>query len=134
MRSPTLCTDEEITRMVHSFYADVRQDVLLGPIFNTHVQDWDHHLARLSDFWSSMLRGSRAYSGTPMARHVALPGLNGQLFQRWLALFRVTTQAQANKAMGQLAYESAERIAQSLWYGYQFSKDPDAPVQELPRG
>jgi len=41
--------DETIIRsLVHGFYAKVRQDSKIGPVFN-HVigDDWDHHLAKM---------------------------------------------------------------------------------------
>ncbi|MCW5605191.1 MAG: group III truncated hemoglobin, partial [Burkholderiales bacterium] len=76
MYAPDLCTDGEIADMVHAFYAKVRCDEVLGPIFETHIDDWDHHLAKLVDFWSSVLRGTRRFSGAPMPKHAALPGLN----------------------------------------------------------
>ena len=134
LRAPNLCTEQEITDLVHDFYATVRQDALLGPIFNAHVQDWDHHLAKLVDFWSSILRGTQRFKGTPMPKHVALPNLNAELFKRWLALFCEATAAQPNEAMGQKAYEMAQRIAQSLWFGYQLSRCPDLTPRELGHG
>jgi hemoglobin len=45
-----------IHRLVHAFYAKVRLDPALGPIFNREIGDgWDHHLAKLCDFWSSVM-------------------------------------------------------------------------------
>ncbi len=134
MTATELCTDDEVARMVHAFYASVRRDEVLGPIFDRHVDDWDHHLAKLVDFWSSILRRTGRFTGAPMPKHVALPGLSTELFQRWLALFRETTAAQPNQAMGEQAYAMAQRIAQSLWYGYQLSHDPDALPTELAHG
>jgi hemoglobin len=128
MGTPDLCTEQEIKTLVHAFYAKVRRDEVLGPIFNHHVDDWDHHLAKLVDFWSSVLLGTRRFSGTPMAKHVALPELSAELFQRWLMLFQETTSLQPNHAMGERAHALAQRIAQSLWYGYQISRCP----HELP--
>lgn len=128
-----LCSEDDVTRLVHAFYARVRQDPVLGPIFNAHVDDWDHHLAQLVDFWSSMLRRTGRFSGAPMPKHAALPGLNADLFQRWLALFRETAALQPNLAMGQQACAMAERIAQSLWLGYQMNRDPDAMPMAFPR-
>lgn len=132
MPSSDLCTDAEISAMVHAFYADVRRDPALGPIFNEHVDNWDHHLAKLVDFWSAVLRGTGRFSGAPMPKHAALPGLTPELFQRWLALFRETTAALPNHAMGEQAYMLAQRIARSLWYGYQLSRNPDALPGDLP--
>ncbi len=120
--------------MVHAFYASVRKDEVLGPIFDQHIDDWDLHLAQLVDFWSSILLRTGRYTGTPMPKHVALPDLSAELFQRWLALFRETTAAQPNQAMGNQAYAMAQRIAQSLWYGYQTGRNPDALPTTLGNG
>lgn len=132
MPSPDLCTDEEIARLVHAFYAKVRRDETLGPIFNEHVADWEHHLEKLVDFWSTVLRGTGRFTGTPMLKHTAIPGLTAELFQRWLALFLETTSAQPNQYMGEQAYALAQRIARSLWFGYQSSRNPDRLPTDIP--
>lgn len=132
MPSADLCTEAEVTAMVRAFYADVRRDAVLGPIFNEHVDNWDHHLAKLVDFWSSVLRGTGRFTGAPMPKHAALPGLTPDLFQRWLALFRETTATLPNRAMGAQARLLAQRIARSLWYGYQLSRNPNTPPSDLP--
>jgi hemoglobin len=132
MLNPELCTDDEVSQLVHAFYAKVRQDEVLGPIFNSQVHDWDHHLVTLVNFWSSILRGTGSYSGTPMQKHAAMAHLDESLFKRWLALFDETTKEQANQAMGQRAITSAHRIAQSLWYGYQMARRPNSIPVDLP--
>ena len=125
-----LCTEDEVARLVHAFYARVRQDDQLGPIFNAHVANWEHHLAKLVDFWSSILRRTGRFTGAPMPKHAVLPGLTAELFQRWLNLFRETAATQSNRAMATQACLMAERIAQSLWMGYQISRDADSvPLQ-----
>jgi hemoglobin len=129
-----LCSEDEVSDLVHAFYARVRQDEALGPVFEAHVDDWDTHLAKLVDFWSSILRRTGRFTGAPMPKHAALPGLNAELFQRWLTLFRETADAQPNRAMGEQACAMAERIAQSLWMGYQISRDPDVLPTGLARG
>lgn len=131
MATSALCTDEEISWMVHHFYAKVRRDEVLGPIFNRHISDWDHHLSKLVDFWSSILCGTGRFSGTPMPKHAALPGLNAELFRRWLSLFHETTQELDNEAMREQANSMAQRIAQSLWYGYQIQRNPEQFPAEL---
>jgi len=125
MPSPDLCSEEEIHWLVHAFYARVRQDDILGPIFNQHITDWDHHLSKMVDFWSSALRGTARYRGTPMPKHVALPDLKAATFEHWLALFRSTTSELTNEPMRMRVNELAQRIAQSLWYGYQLYRHPD---------
>ncbi|WP_406625261.1 group III truncated hemoglobin [Acidovorax sp. SDU_ACID1] len=132
--SADLCTEAEISELVHAFYARVRQDEVLGPIFDAHVDDWDHHLAKLVDFWSSILRRTGRFSGSPMTKHAALSDLSAELFHRWLALFRETAAEQPNRAMAAQACAMAERIAQSLWLGYQLNRSPDAMPTELVHG
>lgn len=130
MPDPHLCSEEEIQELVSRFYARVRRDDMLGPIFNAHVQDWDAHLVKLCDFWSSALRGTRRFRGTPMPVHAALPGLKAELFQHWLQLFDATAAELPNQALRERASELAHRIADSLWYGYQLANQaPQAPEQ-----
>jgi hemoglobin len=125
MPTPDLCTEAEVHDLVHAFYASVRGDAQLGPIFAAHVRDWDRHLATMVDFWSGALRGTARFRGTPMPKHIALPGLSADLFRQWLRLFRATTAGLPNAAMGQRADDLAERIAESLWYGYQMSRQAE---------
>ena len=129
MPSPDLCSEEEIRHLVDDFYGRVRGDAMLGPIFDAQVRDWGTHLAKMVDFWSSALRGTARFRGTPMPKHVALPGLSAELFGRWLSLFDETTSTLANAPMRERANELARRIAESLWYGYQISHQGTA----LPR-
>jgi len=126
MPERNLCDEAEVTALVHTFYARVRQDEVLGPIFDAHIGDWERHLDRLVDFWSTILRRTGRFSGAPLPKHAALPGISAALFQRWLKLFRENAVAQPNQAMAAQACAMAERIAQSLWMGYQISRDHEA--------
>ncbi|MCW5624206.1 MAG: group III truncated hemoglobin [Burkholderiales bacterium] len=132
MTDPALCTDEEIAVLVHAFYGKARLDPELGPIFNAHVADWNHHLGQITDFWSGVLRGTGRFTGAPMPKHMALPDLTAALFQRWLALFRETAAEQPNRAMADRATMLAQRVANSLWYGYQINRHPETLPSLLP--
>ena len=81
--------DEAAIRgMVHAFYARVREDELLGPVFAPRIGDaWDHHLDRMVAFWSAVLLGRPGFRGNPVAKHRAIPELTPQHFDRWMALF-----------------------------------------------
>ena len=125
MPSPELCTEAEVAELVTTFYAKVRDDAILGPIFERHVADWGVHMPKMIAFWSAALRGSRSYRGNPMVVHRALPDLTRSLFERWLDLFHDSTNALSNRAMAERAGELSQRIAQSLWYGYQLQREPD---------
>lgn len=134
MPSSSLCTEDEIVQLVHSFYSNVRSDEVLGPIFDAHVKDWDRHLPTMVAFWSSALRGTGTYRGTPMPVHAALPGLTHRLFERWLDLFAASASRLPNRDMAERAVDLAQRIAQSLWYGYQSSREPGPTSAHLPAG
>lgn len=131
MGTDELCTEEEVASLVHAFYARVRRDEVLGPIFDARITDWDHHLAKLVDFWSAILRRTARFSGAPMPKHAALRGLSMELFERWLGLFEATLAEQPNRAMAEQAGQAARCIAQSLWMGYQMSRDPNAIPEGL---
>ncbi|WP_370541298.1 group III truncated hemoglobin [Acidovorax sp. IB03] len=63
-------TVESISELVHAFYADVRQDALLGPVFDEALNgQWDEHLHRLVDFWSTVLLGSRSFKAMLIKVH-----------------------------------------------------------------
>lgn len=130
MSQYAICTEGEIKSLVDAFYTTVRQDELLGPIFNGHIHDWDTHLNKLVDFWCAILLGSRRFSGTPMPKHIALPDLSAELFEHWLSLFHQTLAAQSNRALQAQAELMAGKIANSLWMGYQMHRQPE----ELPTG
>lgn len=82
--------DAYIAGFVEAFYARIRGDALLGPIFAARITDWPLHLERMKTFWRSILLGSGEYSGNPMERHLALTGVGRDHFAHWLELFHAT--------------------------------------------
>lgn len=122
MPDDVLGTDEEITRMVYSFYDKVCDDEVFCSIFSRHVSDWNSHLPVIGDFWPSAHCRTARFGGSPVPKHAALPGLGIEPFQHWLMLFGKTTDALPHTAFGQRARDLARRIAQSLWYGYLMSQ------------
>lgn len=129
-----LCSEAEISELVRAFYARIREDEQLGPIFDEHVADWNAHLGKMADFWSALLLRTGRFSGSPMSRHAALSGLSADLFRHWLVLFRETAAAQPNRQMAEQACVMAESIAQNLWVGYQNSRSPGAVLTGLAHG
>lgn len=83
-------TEAMIHDLVHAFYARVRQDAALGPIFHRAVRDWDAHLSKLCDFWSAIMLGTGRFKGAPVAVHAQLPAVHAAHFAQWLLLFRQT--------------------------------------------
>jgi hemoglobin len=110
-------TEAMIRELVHTFYARVRDDALIGPIFNARIEDWPAHLDKLCGFWSSVLLMTGRYKGTPMQAHAALPNLSDEHFARWLALFGTTAQATCSTEAARLFIDRSQRIAASLQLG-----------------
>jgi hemoglobin len=108
----------DVARLVNVFYDRVRDDRLLGPIFDdiAHV-DWATHLPRMYDFWESVLFGTATFKGTPLAVHRSLAQqapLTTEAFERWVALFQTTVDDFFTGAVADHAKNSAVRIAATL--------------------
>ncbi len=111
----SLPSEEQIKELVDCFYSRVRQDELLGPVFAGAIGDhWEEHLTKMSDFWSTVVLASRRYKGNPMQVHINLPRLNQEHFDRWLALWRVTTSELLDQAHAQVFVKKAEFMAERL--------------------
>jgi hemoglobin len=115
----TEIVDEEgIRRLVHRFYGRVREDDLIGPIFTARIEDWDHHLAKLCDFWSSVILRTRRYEGRPMRAHLLLPmRIEAAHFDRWLELFEQTAREEFSPGAAELFLMRARQIADSFEMG-----------------
>ena len=112
-----------ISSFVDRFYARVREDELLGPIFDDRILDWPAHLEQMKRFWRSVLHNSGEFSGSPMRKHVAIDGLEERHFAHWLELFRETlvdgeTDSRATDHVG----AKARIIAESLLIGIQLQR------------
>jgi hemoglobin len=83
-------TEEQIHAVVVEFYRRARRDDRLGPLFEKHVEEWDGHLTRMTDFWSAALLRSGRYSGKPVEQHRVISGLSLGHFDRWIGLFEAT--------------------------------------------
>ncbi len=108
-------TEADLARLVHRFYAKVRLDPELGPVFNDAVDHWPDHLETLTHFWSSVMLTSGRYKGSPMAAHLKHGRrLRPEMFDRWLALWRETARETLSEADAAAVITKAERIAESL--------------------
>jgi hemoglobin len=74
-----------LERILDRFYERARHDAVLGPIFGTHIHDWDSHLQTVTNFWSNHTGGPVLYRGG-MGKHLRL-GLTAEHFERWLGLW-----------------------------------------------
>lgn len=106
-------TEPAIAALVHRFYAKARRDPAIGPVFNDAVGDWDEHLKKLCDFWSSVMLGTGRYKGNPMAAHLKHP-IEPAFFARWLLLWRETAGELFAPDLAAQFRDKAERIGESL--------------------
>ena len=120
-----------IERLVREFYCRARRDPLIGPIFETHVPNWDDHIARICDFWSSVVLMTGRYHGQPMAAHFPLP-VGGPQFARWIEIFTETANELCPPAAAALFIERAQRIAESLRLGLAAQKGEAGPLHARP--
>src|SRR3982751_1593265 len=109
-------TESEISTLVDTFYAKVRRDPDIGPIFNAIVGDWPHHLATLKDFWSTVLLTTGRYKGDPMMTHLQLP-LDPDHFTRWLDLFAETANEVLSPSHAREVIVKSQRIAENFKAG-----------------
>jgi hemoglobin len=104
-----------IDHFVETFYARVRDDDLIGPIFGERVANWPAHLARMKAFWRSVLHNSGEFSGNPMLKHLVIPGIELAHFSRWLDIFYATLRdAEGHPEATALVGGRARMIADSL--------------------
>lgn len=114
-RQATGLDEAVLERLVRRFYATARQDPLIGPLFDG-IGDWERHVARIHDFWSSVALKTGRYHGQPLAAHASL-ALEPEHFARWLALFERTARETCPPEGAEYLLERAARIAGSLEHG-----------------
>lgn len=107
--------EDSLARLVDRFYAAVRSDALIGPVFNDAIDDWPYHLDKLTAFWSSLMLTTGRYKGTPMAAHFKHRArITPAMFDRWLVLWRAATEAEMPPAAARSMQAKAERIAENF--------------------
>jgi hemoglobin len=123
-------TEAAIEAVVGAFYAKVRQDPLLGPVFARSIPDesWPKHLAIIRDFWSSVMLKTGRYQRNPFAAHVRVEGIRPELFERWLHLWRETCHDVLSPEPADALYEKAVAIGDSLRAGLFFRPGAPRPV------
>jgi hemoglobin len=76
------------------------------------------HLAKRSDFWSSIMLSTGRGKRHPMREHFKLPpNIQPAHFDRWLSLWRQAMDEVMRPDIGALFRENASRIAQSFMLG-----------------
>ena len=104
---------EGLSRLLRHFYADVRQDPLIGPIFNAQIKDWKHHLEVIASFWETIIGGPSTYAGPMPMKHLTLR-LREKDFERWLFLWQANCRTQLSSDVAKEMIDLANHIAHRL--------------------
>lgn len=127
--------EDDLSALVQAFYARIRADEELGPLFNDAIADWPEHLEKLSAFWSSVMLTTGRYKGQPVPAHIKhRERITPELFDRWLSLWRETTDAMMVPSAAQALQEKAQRIAQSLQLALFFRLDENDRMTRAVKG
>jgi hemoglobin len=122
MKQISIVSRTEVDFLVRRFYEKVREDELLGPVFNEIVTDWGHHLEHLSDFWEMILLqsgpGAGKFNPTRVHREVDQSwdhSITQQHFGNWLHLWFETVDTYFEGPAADFAKEHARRMAHMLF-------------------
>ncbi|GEP95077.1 hypothetical protein CCY01nite_13370 [Chitinophaga cymbidii] len=106
-------TMADIQLLVNTFYGKIRQDALLGPIFEERIAPdaWGPHLETMYRFWGAQLLGIMEYQGRPFPKHRTLP-VDGKHFDQWVTLWSQTLDELFTGPRASTARVKAASIAQ----------------------
>lgn len=129
MHRETQIDEHQLEALIPAFYARVRADALIGPVFEDAIADWDGHLEKLIAFWSSVMLTSGRYKGNPMAAHLRhARAIRPDMFERWLELWAEVTDLMLARDSALAMQDKAARIAESLKLALYFRMPPKVPA------
>lgn len=102
----------DVKTFVNAFYDEVRNDNVIGPIFNDKIPNerWPMHLERMYSFWNTVLFGEADYRGNPFSKHSQLP-IADEHFDRWLVLLESTLDKNFKGAKTEEVKERANKMS-----------------------
>jgi len=109
-----ILTEGDVRLLVNTFYDKVRKDEMLAPVFEPIIKDnWETHLLRMTDFWSTLLLYTKKYKDDPMPKHLPL-SIGKDHFDRWLLLFNLTIDELFEGTIAENAKKRANSIAKIM--------------------
>lgn len=124
-------TAEQVNLVTRRFYAKVRMDPTLGPIFNGHIDNWPEHEEKIASFWRSALLFEGSYNGNPMQAHVQAGDVRSNHFDGWLALFDEVLDSSLPAETAAAWSDMVHRIGRGLRMGVPDIQNPADGVPNL---
>ena len=113
----------DIKLLVDTFYGKVRENTMLKDIFNTIIQDrWPEHLAKMYNFWQTVLLEEHTYYGSPFVPHAKLP-VDLEHFEKWLLLFDSTVDNLFEGEKAEKAKWQGQRMAEMFHSKIEYYKN-----------
>ena len=113
----------DIKLLVDTFYGKVRENPMLRDIFNTIIQDrWSEHLAKMYNFWQTVLLEEHTYYGSPFVPHAKLP-VDLEHFEKWLLLFNSTVDNLFEGEKAEKAKWQGQRMAEMFHSKIEYYKN-----------
>jgi len=109
-----------VEKMVHTFYALIVQDDLVGPYFTRALgsdlknDKWYEHYRTLEKFWLMLMNGEPGYTGDPFGPHAFLGELSPETFDRWLKRFDEHIRTLYIPEIADKFYKKAEILAKQF--------------------
>lgn len=120
---------DDIKLLVDTFYDRIREDKLLGPIFDERIQDrWPIHLEKMYKFWQTVLLQEHTYFGSPFPPHAQLP-IGHEHFAAWLALFSKTVDELFTGEKATEAKWRAQKMAELFEAKIEYAKNNPFNIQ-----
>ena len=113
---------EDVSLLVNVFYDRIRENELLGPIFNLHIKEeqWPDHLEKLTDFWVTALFGIVCFKGNPTIAHKTVDyNLNHTIaqyhFEQWVSLWHSSIDSLFEGQLANRAKKTSENMARGQY-------------------
>jgi hemoglobin len=120
---PDILSRDDIKLLVDTFYDKVKSNPVIGFIFDEVAKvDWQKHLPKMYDFWSTIVLGDQSYEGNPMITHIRLSKitpLTEKEFSEWILLFNATVDELFEGANAAEAKTRAGNIARLMLFKIQ---------------
>lgn len=120
---------EDVQLLVDTFYSRVREDELLGPIFENRLEGkWEEHLGKMYRFWQTILLGEHTYYGSPLMPHLNMP-VEKKHFQQWVGIFHQTVDDLFSGEVAEEAKWRGNRMAEMFNYKIEFFRNNSGAIQ-----